>query len=248
MAIESRGNTQRKVAFSPGLGEARAESAPVSGEPAAPAVDRPVCADTAGEYPYEIVISPGAPARERVLKAAYNLFLRHGVVKVGIDEIVEEAGCARASLYTHFGSKQALALAAMELHYDRWVERWLKPGIEQSGDTPEARIMGVLALFDQWFHYRETFLTCFYVRVMFETSPGDPVREAAVHHLSSIGDTVSGLAEEAHFENPDGFARLFQVVMAGSIVAATAGNRNAANEVHGVVSDIVRRWPRRAAS
>jgi AcrR family transcriptional regulator len=72
-------------------------------------------------------------ARERLLDAATELFYEHGVHTVGIDTIIDQAGVAKASLYSVYGSKEELVrayletrhalrretlLAAMEMHRD----------------------------------------------------------------------------------------------------------------------------------
>lgn len=49
-----------------------------------------------------------ATPADRLLDAATSLFAAHGIRAVGIDRIISEAGVARASLYSSFGSKDAL--------------------------------------------------------------------------------------------------------------------------------------------
>jgi AcrR family transcriptional regulator len=52
--------------------------------------------------------------RERILATAGDLFYREGVRAVGIQRIINEAGIAKASLYDHFSSKDALVAACLE--------------------------------------------------------------------------------------------------------------------------------------
>ena len=49
------------------------------------------------------------PARERILASAYELFTRNGIRAVGIDEVIRRTDVAKATLYRHFPSKDALA-------------------------------------------------------------------------------------------------------------------------------------------
>jgi AcrR family transcriptional regulator len=44
-------------------------------------------------------------ARERILDVAYELFSRRGIRAVGVNEVIERAGVATATLYRHFPSK-----------------------------------------------------------------------------------------------------------------------------------------------
>lgn len=53
-------------------------------------------------------------ARQRLLDAASELFYSEGIHTVGVDRVIERAGVAKASLYSAFGSKDALVRAYLE--------------------------------------------------------------------------------------------------------------------------------------
>lgn len=55
-------------------------------------------------------------ARERILRTASTLFNAHGIRGVGIDRIIDEAKVAKATLYAHFPSKDALIGAYLQHH------------------------------------------------------------------------------------------------------------------------------------
>jgi AcrR family transcriptional regulator len=48
------------------------------------------------------------PPRERILRAAAELFYRHGIRAIGVDAIAESAGTNKMTLYRHFPSKDEL--------------------------------------------------------------------------------------------------------------------------------------------
>ena len=50
-------------------------------------------------------LAPRLPPRERIVKAARDLFYARGVRAVGVDEIAEAAGTNKMTLYRHFASK-----------------------------------------------------------------------------------------------------------------------------------------------
>ena len=52
-----------------------------------------------------------APPAQRLLETATELFAAQDIREVGIDRILAEAGVAKASLYSLYGSKEALVLA-----------------------------------------------------------------------------------------------------------------------------------------
>src|ERR1700744_5420492 len=82
-------------------------------------------------------------ARERLLKAADELFYKEGVHTVGIDRVIERAGVAKASLYSTFGSKDELIRAYL-MGWARNREERLSRALE-SVDSPRE---GVLSIFD----------------------------------------------------------------------------------------------------
>lgn len=62
-------------------------------------------------------------AREQaVIDVVYKLLATKGYDSMTVDEVVEEVGIAKASLYRHFPSKEALAVAAMTAAMDRAVK------------------------------------------------------------------------------------------------------------------------------
>ncbi|MFO6424193.1 TetR/AcrR family transcriptional regulator [Motilimonas sp. KMU-193] len=52
--------------------------------------------------------------RRLILKAAVRLFVEHGFTQVTMAKIAEQAGVAKQTVYSHFGSKEDLFAAAVE--------------------------------------------------------------------------------------------------------------------------------------
>jgi AcrR family transcriptional regulator len=67
-------------------------------------------------------------ARERLLRAAADVFDRKGYAAASVREIVEQAGLTKPVLYYHFGSKEGILTAILEegaRRFERAVERAL---------------------------------------------------------------------------------------------------------------------------
>ncbi len=63
------------------------------------------------------VAAPGATEsdiRRRAVDAALICVERHGLAKTTLDDVARQAGCARASLYRHFGGKRQLVAVAVD--------------------------------------------------------------------------------------------------------------------------------------
>jgi AcrR family transcriptional regulator len=166
-------------------------------------------------------------ARERILDTAYELFSRRGIRDVGIDEVIERAGVAKATLYRHFPSKDDLVLAFLERREERWTLAWVEAEAERRGTTPEVQLLAIFELFDEWFH-REDFEACSFINVLLEMGSEHRVGQASVRHLASIRSIVGRLAEEAGLRDPASFAHSWHILMKGSIVAAAEGDAEAA--------------------
>jgi AcrR family transcriptional regulator len=172
---------------------------------------------------------PSAPpgARERILESAYELFAHRGIRDVGVDEVIERAGVAKATLYRHFPSKNDLVIAFLELREQRWTLSWVAEEARRRGSTPENQLLAIFALFDDWFH-RDDFEACSFINVLLEMGAGHPTGRASVEHLANIRTFVRRLAEDAGLRDPEAFARSWHILMKGSIVSAAEGDAEAA--------------------
>jgi AcrR family transcriptional regulator len=166
---------------------------------------------------------------ERLLETAYDLFSSRGVRAVGVDELVERAGVAKATLYRHFTSKDELILAFLQLREERWTVGWLEERVRASGATPEEQLLVPFDLFDEWFREPE-YAGCPFIKVLLEMGPAHPAGAACIGHLETVRDFLAQLAAQAGFCDPRGLAESLQLLLDGSIIAASAGNASAAQK------------------
>ena len=167
-------------------------------------------------------------ARRRILDSAYELFSRRGVRAVAVEEVIDRAAVAKATLYRHFPSKEALVLAFLEEREKLWTHEWVEAEARRRGATPEERLLAIFDLFDEWFR-RDDFEGCAFVNVLLETSDrAHPARRASALHLENIRGIVRTLAVDAGLRDAETFAHSWHILMKGSIVAAGEGDREAA--------------------
>jgi AcrR family transcriptional regulator len=173
-------------------------------------------------------------ARERILDTAYDLFSRHGVRAVGVDRIIATSGVAKMSLYRHFRSKDELVLAFLQERERRWTMEWLHNEATSRADDGAGRLLAIFDVFDEWFQQAD-FEGCSFINVLLEfTEPEHPIRLASTEHLATIRGLVREFAEDAGVDDPDDVARLWHILMKGSIVAAGEGDRRAARRARGL--------------
>ncbi|WP_426437173.1 TetR/AcrR family transcriptional regulator [Bradyrhizobium genosp. P] len=185
-------------------------------------------------------------ARSRILNSAYDLFSRQGVAQVGIDTIIAESGCAKASLYNNFSSKEELAIAFLERRELIWTRGWLEEEVRRRTANPEGRLLAIFELFDEWFK-KKNFEGCSFINVLLESEFDSPIHRAAALHLTNIRSILRGFAIDANLEDVDGFAQSWHILMKGSIVAAGEGNLDAAKDAAKAGRLVLANWPRRAS-
>jgi AcrR family transcriptional regulator len=170
----------------------------------------------------------GDSGRERVSRAAYDLFSREGTSTVGIDAVIAAAGAAKMTLYRNFPSKTDLILDFLERREKLWTEEWLQAESQRRGRTPAEQLLAIFDAFGEWFAKRD-FEGCSFLTTMIETNHKDEVvYRASVQHLANIRHYLKGLATAAGIDDPDGFARQWHILMKGSIMAAHEGDTGAA--------------------
>ena len=172
--------------------------------------------------------APASPARQRILDTAYELFSHRGIRAVGVEEVISRADVAKATLYRHFPSKDALVLAFLEQREDLWTRQLVEAGARERGTTAEERLLAIFDVFHDWFH-QDDFEGCSFINVLLETADREhPVGKASVQYLENIRTIVRTLAEEADLRDPEAFALSWHLLMKGAIVQAAEGDRLAA--------------------
>jgi AcrR family transcriptional regulator len=97
----------------------------------------------------ETAARPSPDARQRILDSAYVLFSRRGIRDVGIDEVIDRADVAKATLYHHFRSKDDLVLAFLQQREQLWTKEWVEAETKQRGETPEEQLLAIFDLFHE---------------------------------------------------------------------------------------------------
>jgi AcrR family transcriptional regulator len=178
-------------------------------------------------------------ARNRILEAAYELFARHGIQAIGVDEIIRRSGVAKATFYHHFASKDDLVLAFLNLREQRWTLDWIEQEARRRAATPEQQLLTIFDLFDEWFH-REDFEADSFVNVLLELGPAHPAGRASIEHLGNVRAIVTKLADEADLRATESFSRSWHILMKGSIICAAAGDADAAKRAKAMAKLLIK--------
>jgi AcrR family transcriptional regulator len=152
---------------------------------------------------------------QRLLAAACNLFAAQGIRAVGIDQILREAGVAKASLYSSYGSKDALVIAYLTELDQADRKRW------------EARTAGItdpvdrlLAFFDLAAGAARTrrFRGCLYANAATEFP--DQILEPVRAHRVWVRNQLTTLIGQAGVSQATVTARQIQLIYDGALTAS----------------------------
>ncbi|HSS23027.1 MAG TPA: TetR/AcrR family transcriptional regulator [Mycobacterium sp.] len=164
----------------------------------------------------------GRGARERIERAAAQLFYRNGIHATGVELVAQQASASKRTLYQHFASKNDL------------VVNYLR-GIDARGGTPIEK-----RLDDTEMSARERLLAIFDIPRS-EVMRGCAFHNAAVESAGSLASTdeivrahkveftrrLVAVAREAHAADPHLLGHQLAVLFEGAAAMATSMNDTA---------------------
>lgn len=192
--------------------------------------------------------------RDELIDAAMRVFYKHGFHASSLDDILNEGGISRMTLYNHFKSKDELIVAAMRRRDEIFRNRMMK-FVDSKAKTPIERILAVFEFHEDWFTGNE-FCGCMFINAAAEFSVADsPQRKIASDHKLAVVRYVQDLCEEAGFTDPHEVSEQLNILLEGAIVAARVVGQVAdggkdpgasARMAKRMASDILKQSPTRA--
>jgi len=138
----------------------------------------------------------GDRTRESILRTAVDLASLEGLEGLTIGRLASELKMSKSGLFAHFGSKQDLQLATVEMASQIFKDKVVLPAVAEPKGMPR-----LLALCEQWLSHVENKVFpggCFFTAASFEfdSRPG-PVRSAIVKAMSLWLSTLTLAIEDA---------------------------------------------------
>lgn len=158
-----------------------------------------------------------AGPRARLLEAADELFYDEGIHRVGIDRLLERAGVAKASLYSAFGSKDALVAEYLAARLIRRRER-IESALSAHA-SPRERILTVFDVLSQRVAEKD-FRGCAFFRATAEGKPSARVDAVITESRLWLKSLFTELASASGARQPERLAAQLVLLYDGAIVAA----------------------------
>ncbi|MET7353920.1 TetR/AcrR family transcriptional regulator [Streptomyces mirabilis] len=164
----------------------------------------------------------GRGARERILKAATELFTAQGINATGIEQLSTVARVSKRTLYQHFRSKDDLVVA-----YLRSLEDDHLPVVPASpAPAPASPREQLLAVFD-WKPPEPTdpFRGCPFLNVSVEVpDSGHPAHELAAANKRGFARRLADIAWQAGVADPESLGEQLALLFDGASARGTALN------------------------
>ena len=167
--------------------------------------------------------------RLRILSAAYALFYRRGFQRTSLDDIADEAGVTKRTLYYHVRSKDDLAgemLSHQHAFVLAQVTKWIgAPEKSSPGRSSPATAMvdRLFAGVESWAGTRgprNRWTGSGFTRIAMELAdlPGHPARRAAQRHKAAIEAAFARRLAECGIAEPAATAAQLQILLEGTLV------------------------------
>ncbi len=157
--------------------------------------------------------------REELVEAAMKIFSKGGFHGTGIEQVLQESGICRMTLYNHFKSKDELILAALRRRDEIFRNRLMK-FVASRGGTGVDAILAVFDFYSQWFGEAD-FCGCMFINASAEFRDSDsPISRAIVEHRAALVQYIKNHCEQAELNDPSLLAEQLGLLLDGAIVTA----------------------------
>jgi AcrR family transcriptional regulator len=187
--------------------------------------------------------APKQSPRERLLDAASELFYAEGVQSVGIDRVIAQAGVAKASLYSAFGSKEGLVSAYLERRHEELIAR-----LRDAAAGVEDPVERLLAVFDSQAGQfpRAGYRGCAFMAASAEAPADSEITEATARYRGEVRDLFVELSAAAGVADPEQLADQLRLIYDGGSVAANLDhNPGIASSARAAARALIDAAPRR---
>lgn len=153
--------------------------------------------------------------RERILETASKLFYEQGYNSTGINQVIKEAGIAKASLYAHFSSKEELLKEYLQntaITTNQVLEQ-----IINDKQTPKDKVLAIFDFLTQ-FSNQTCFNGCHFQNVLAEiSSENKEVKAIVKNQKNKIRQLFMDILKPS---NKEDLADEFYILFEGAIVSS----------------------------
>jgi AcrR family transcriptional regulator len=159
--------------------------------------------------------SRGEAVRDKFVDIAADLFYRNGIHAIGVDEVVRQAGMAKASLYRWFPSKDDRVLAVLQRRDENF---WAALDATTSQYVDPLDELNAQLAWIQDLATREGYRGCAFVNAAAEFGSAQPggIQERCLKHEEELRRRLRLLTAQLDTTDSDGLADCLHIAIMGA--------------------------------
>lgn len=161
------------------------------------------------------------PARDRLLRAADDLFYADGIAATGVDAVIARAGVATGSLYKNFSGKDDLVAAYLTARDHRFRVLWESHIDGES--NPRTKLLTLFTATEDWARGADLRRGCAHVAAATQLPDGHAGIGVAAEHKRYVIGRLTALAESAGALDPARTAGDIALIYDGALSALAVG-------------------------
>jgi AcrR family transcriptional regulator len=132
--------------------------------------------------------------KDRIIDTASELFYYAGYNQTGINQIIAEAGVAKASMYQHFRSKEDIAVAYLKKRHTNWIGNLFEYIADKK--TVNDKIIGCFDYLNEWL-IKVEYRGCGFQNIFIDL-PKDQqkIKDQVVLHKNELRTWIHNLLQE----------------------------------------------------
>ena len=143
--------------------------------------------------------------RDELVDIASTLFYEQGFGATGIKQIIDTAGIAKGTFYSHFTSKEELGVAWLKKRHTVW-NSWLDEKLK-GARTAKGKLQALFDFLETWMTESD-FRGCAFLNTLAEVpDPQNPMRHEISAHKKELYEKIQSLAAEHFVEESSASAK-----------------------------------------
>lgn len=160
--------------------------------------------------------------RDELVDIASALFYEQGYGATGIKQIIDTAGIAKGTFYSHFDSKEELGLAWLKNRHAVW-NSWLNARLDKT-KSAEKKLLALFDFLESWMTECD-FRGCAFLNTLAEVpNPDHAMRDEVLAHKRDLKSKIEALAIEHFSDRPASYGKhkgtVIFLLFEGSLVEA----------------------------
>ncbi len=165
---------------------------------------------------------PKPSKRDELVDIASALFYEQGYGATGIKQIIETAGIAKGTFYSHFSSKEEVGLAWLKNRHSEW-NTWLEKQLG-TGKSPKSHLVSLFDFLEGWMSDCD-FRGCAFLNTLAEVpDPENPMRQEILAHKKGLQAKIQAMTTRHFDDRPPAFSKqkgtLIFLLFEGALIEA----------------------------